>query len=85
MSRKKENDRLTFSTALDLRCQDIALSEKMTSTRIKRTVIAEMKHLDQENQGRYFQQPENFLNGLRGYLEKDMLQIDRDPLHSGIS
>lgn len=79
-SRAKENDWLTLSTSLDLRYRDIALSEKKTSTRIKKTIIAEMKHLDEENQGRSFRQPDNFDKVLRRYLEKEMLQSDWDPL-----
>ncbi len=79
-SRAKENDWLTLSTSLDLRYRDIALSERKTSTRIKKTIIAEMKHLDEENQGRSFRQPDNFDKVLRRYLEKEMLQSDWDPL-----
>ncbi len=79
-SRAKENDWLTLSTSLDLRYRDIALSEKKTSTRIQKTIITEMKHLDEENQGRSFRQPDNFDKVLRRYLEKEMLQSDWDPL-----
>ncbi|XP_043109561.1 uncharacterized protein LOC122355401 [Puntigrus tetrazona] len=79
-SRAKENDWLTLSTALDLRHRDISLSEKKTSTRIKKTITAEMKHLDEENQGRSFRRLDNFEKVLRRYLEKEMLQSDWDPL-----
>ncbi|XP_016144520.1 uncharacterized protein [Sinocyclocheilus grahami] len=79
-SRAKENDWLTLSTALDLRYRDVAVSEKGISTRIKKTIIAEMKHLDEENQGRSYRQPDNFDKVLRRYLEKEMLQNDWDPL-----
>ncbi|KAL0179137.1 hypothetical protein M9458_024579, partial [Cirrhinus mrigala] len=79
-SKAKENDWLTLSTALDLRHRDIVLSEKGTSARIKKTIIAEMKHLDEDNQGRSFRQPDNFDKALSRYLGKKMLQSNWDPL-----
>ncbi|KAL1264702.1 hypothetical protein QQF64_005057 [Cirrhinus molitorella] len=79
-SKAKENDWLTLSTALDLRYRDVVLSEKGTSTRIRRTIIAEMKRLDEENRGRSFRQPDNFDKALRRYFEKEMLQSNWDPL-----
>lgn len=39
-----------------------------------------MKHLDEENQGRSFRQPDTFDKALRRYLEMEMLQTDWDPL-----
>lgn len=79
-SKAKENDWLTLSTALDLRYRDIALSEKGASARIKNKIIAEMKHLAEESQGRSFRQPDNFHKDLRRYLDKEMLQSNWDPL-----
>ncbi|XP_051769898.1 uncharacterized protein si:ch211-152f22.4 [Ctenopharyngodon idella] len=78
-SKAKENDWLTLSTALDLRYRDIALSEKGTSARIKKTIIAEMKHLDKETRERNFRQPDDFGEVLKRYLEKEMLQSNWDP------
>ncbi|XP_050980919.1 uncharacterized protein LOC127174502 [Labeo rohita] len=79
-SKAKENDWLTLSTALDLRYRDVVLSEKGTSTRIKKTIIAEMKHLDEDNKGRNFRQPDNLDKALSRYVDKNMLQSNWDPL-----
>lgn len=79
-SKAKENDWLTLSTTLDLRYRDIALSEKGTSARIENKIIAEMKHLAEESQGRSFRQPDNIQKALKRYLEKEMLQSKWDPL-----
>ncbi|XP_052467821.1 E3 SUMO-protein ligase ZBED1 isoform X2 [Carassius gibelio] len=79
-SRAKENDWLTLSTTLNLRYRDIALSEIGTFTRITKRIIAEMEHLNEENQGRSFRQPGNFDMALKRYLEKKMLPTKYDPL-----
>ncbi|KAK7135030.1 hypothetical protein R3I93_018210 [Phoxinus phoxinus] len=79
-SKAKENDWLTLSTTLDLRYRDMALSEEGASAHIKKTIIGKMKHLAEESEGGSFRQPDNLNKVLRRYLEKEMLQIDWDPL-----
>ncbi|XP_059387311.1 uncharacterized protein LOC132121672 [Carassius carassius] len=79
-SKAKENDWLTLSTTLNMRYRDIALSETGTFTHITKRIIAEMEHLNEENQGRSFRQPGNFDMDVKRYLEKEMFEIEYDPL-----